>query len=103
MRVSVWFLYVSVCGLLCLFLLLKNASTLKLRDSSSSSNSQDSGDGGSKNSADYLSQVGSSYVPLVSKQTLDPEYNMLTDKGQLILMYFGGILILTLIFFASLR
>lgn len=28
-RVSVWFLYVSVCGLLCLFLLLKNAGSLK--------------------------------------------------------------------------
>ena len=25
-RVSVWFLYVAVCGLLCLFLLLKNAA-----------------------------------------------------------------------------
>jgi hypothetical protein len=28
-RVSVWFLYVAVCGLLCLFLMLKNASSLK--------------------------------------------------------------------------
>jgi len=27
-RVSVWFLYVSVCGLLCLFLFLKNAGNL---------------------------------------------------------------------------
>ena len=38
-RVSVWFLYVSVCGLLCLFLLLKNASTLKQRDTSNTKQS----------------------------------------------------------------
>ena len=31
-RVSLWFLYLSVCGLLCLFLLLKNAGALQSAD-----------------------------------------------------------------------
>jgi ABC-type uncharacterized transport system permease subunit len=62
-RVSLWFLYISVCGLLCLFLLLKNASTLDTSEDS----------------------------------------NILSNKGALILLYFGGIPLLTLLFFNPLR
>ncbi len=62
-RVSLWVLYISVCGLLCLFLVLKNASTLDPSDDS----------------------------------------NILSNQGALILLYLGGIPLLTLLFFHPLR
>lgn len=61
-RVSLWCLYIAICGLLCLFLLLKNSGKLN-----------------------------------------DTEVNVLANKGELVILYFGGIFLLTLLFYRALR
>jgi hypothetical protein len=61
-RVSLWCLYITVCGLLSLFLLDKNSGRLS-----------------------------------------DTEVSILYNKGELVILYFGGLILLTLLFYRSLR
>jgi hypothetical protein len=61
-RVSLWCLYITICGLLSLFLLLKNSGRLS-----------------------------------------DTEVSILYNKGELVILYFGGLILLTLLFYRSLR
>jgi hypothetical protein len=61
-RVSLWCLYIAICGLLCLFLLLKNSGKIS-----------------------------------------DTETNILANKGELVILFFGGIFLLTLLFYRALR
>jgi hypothetical protein len=61
MRVSLWCLYIAICGLLCLFLLLKNSGKIS-----------------------------------------DTETNILANKGELVILFFGGIFLLTLLFYRAL-
>jgi hypothetical protein len=71
-RVSVWFLYVSICGLLCLFLLLKNAATLKQRDVSSTQDNKDSlNPYSSQLSNTYGGTTSAGYIAQSNQQTLD--------------------------------
>ena len=57
-RVSLWCLYIAICGLLSLFLLFKNSGKIK-----------------------------------------DTEQNILANKGELVILFFGGIFLLTLLFY----
>lgn len=61
-RVSLWCLYIAICGLLSLFLLLKNSGRIS-----------------------------------------DTELNILVNKGELVILFFAGIFLLTLLFYRALR
>ena len=61
-RVSLWCLYIAICGLLSLFLLLKNSGKIN-----------------------------------------DTDMNILANKGELVILFFGGIFLLTLLFSRALR
>ena len=103
-RVSIWFLYVSICGLLSLFLLLKNATSLSQYQQStpspSSSTTTVSPNGIPGGSPTSITSTGNqSSTDQVDLST----FNILNDHGTLILLYFGGVIVLTLIFFTSLR
>jgi len=104
-RVSVWFLYVSVCGLLCLFLLLKNAGNLKEQTSLPTTTSPKTTlpDGSDSIGKTIYGTYNNSGTSATQVEVMDEFYNILTDKGQLVVLYFGGIIVLTLIFFVSLR
>ena len=107
-RVSVWFLYVSVCGLLCLFLLLKNASNLDSPTDNSSTTST-SQPNLYTNLPGYLKGNANDTQTVIMPPTSsgdspsDLYYNILVNQGHLIILYFGGIIVLTLIFYTSLK
>ena len=74
-----WFLYISVGGMLVLFMLLKNAGQLKIIIKDEKNNQES------------------------TLEPSDPNYNMLTERGILVVLYFGGLILSTLIFFTSLK
>lgn len=85
MRVSVWFLYVAVCGLLCLFLLLKNASSLK---NTSSTLTEEPTVGNKRILANYdfaapttSKNKEDSVDPKTADSDPEESYNILSDKG----------------------
>ena len=84
MRVSLWFLYIAVCGLLCLFLLLKNAGKLRNQLKSESQ------------SGNFTSQSDE-----FTKEEI--QVSILSNKGELVLLYLGGVLLMTLLFFSGLK
>ena len=78
-RVSLWFLYVTSGGMLLLFMLLKNAGSLP-------------------------TVVKNEKTQIVTPvENTDPNYNLLTDRGILVVLYFGGIFLVTFIFYFSLK
>jgi hypothetical protein len=77
--VSLWFLYIAIGGMLVLFLLLKNAGELKIIIK----------DDKTKNA--------------ITVEHTDPNFNLLSERGILVILYFGGILISTFVFYNSLR
>lgn len=74
-----WFLYISVGGMLILFMLLKNAGQLKITIRDEVSNQEQ------------------------TLEPTDPNYNLLTDRGILLVLYLAGLLLSTLIFYTSLK
>jgi hypothetical protein len=78
-RVSLWFLYITIGGLLVLFLILKNAGLQQviIKDEKTGND--------------------------ISVDNTDPNYNVLCENGMLVILFFSGIILLTLIFYHSLR